>query len=74
MAATRSIGRLDVVFDAGRTFIEQKMDQMRMARAKRRVYRATYHELSALTDRDLRDLDIPRSDIKRLAWEAAYDH
>ncbi|WP_259650490.1 DUF1127 domain-containing protein [Roseobacter litoralis] len=45
---------------------------MRRAQAKRRVYRATYHEFSVLTDRDLRDLGIPRSNIKRLAMEAAY--
>jgi uncharacterized protein YjiS (DUF1127 family) len=46
---------------------------MRQALAKRKVYRATYSELSALTDRDLGDLGIPRSSIKRLAMEAAYD-
>ncbi|MBV1927177.1 MAG: DUF1127 domain-containing protein [Rhodobacteraceae bacterium] len=45
---------------------------MRKAQAKRKVFRATYHELSALSDRDLRDLGIPRSTIKRLAMEAAY--
>ncbi len=74
MALTRSQSGLDVVFDAGRTFFQQKLDQMRKAQAKRKVYRATYHELSTLTDRDLRDLGIPRSNIKRLAMEAAYGH
>ncbi|NOC94415.1 DUF1127 domain-containing protein [Ruegeria sp. HKCCD6228] len=48
------------------------MDAMRKAQAKRRVYRATYYELSVLSDRDLIDLGIPRSSIKRLAMEAAY--
>jgi len=72
MAITRSNSGLDVVFDAGRTFFQQKMDQMRKAQAKRKVYRATYHELSTLSDRDLRDLGIPRSNIRRLALEAAY--
>ena len=72
MAITRSNSGLDVVFDAGRTFFQQKLDQMRKAQAKRKVYRATYHELSSLSDRDLRDLGIPRSNIKRLALEAAY--
>ena len=72
MAITRSNSGLDVVFDASRTFFHQKMDQMRKAQAKRRVYRATYHELSGLTDRDLKDMGIPRSNIKRLALEAAY--
>ncbi|AEI95896.1 DUF1127 domain-containing protein [Roseobacter litoralis] len=72
MAITRSNSGLDAVFDAGRTFFNQKMDHMRRAQAKRRVYRATYHEFSVLTDRDLKDLGIPRSNIKRLAMEAAY--
>ncbi|WP_432817186.1 DUF1127 domain-containing protein [Sulfitobacter sp. JB4-11] len=72
MAIIRSNSGLDVVFEAGRTFFHQKIDQMRKAQAKRSVYRTTYHELSGLTDRDLRDLGIPRSNIKRLALEAAY--
>ena len=73
MAVTRSNSGLDVVLDAGRTFFHLKRDAMRQALAKRKVYRATLSELSALTDRDLRDLGIPRSSIKRLAMEAAYD-
>ena len=72
MAITRSNSALDVVFEAGRTFFHQKLDAMRKAQAKRRVYRATYYELSVLSDRDLTDLGIPRSSIKRLAMEAAY--
>lgn len=72
MSITRSISGLDVVFEAGRTFFNQKLDYIRKAQAKRRVYRTTYHELSVLTERDLTDLGIPRSDIKRLALEAAY--
>ena len=71
MAITRSNSELDVVFDAGRTFFHQKIGQLRKAFAKRKIYRATYHELSGLTDRDLQDLGIPRSNIKRLAMEAA---
>ncbi|MBT8169464.1 DUF1127 domain-containing protein [Ruegeria litorea] len=46
---------------------------MQHALARRKAYRATHHELSTLTDRDLQDLGIPRSNIKRLAMEAAYD-
>ncbi|WP_298936811.1 DUF1127 domain-containing protein [uncultured Ruegeria sp.] len=72
MATTRSNSGLDVVFEAGRTFFNQKLDTMRKAQAKRRVYRATYYELSVLSDRDLTDLGIPRSNIKKLALEAAY--
>jgi uncharacterized protein YjiS (DUF1127 family) len=73
MAVTRSNSGLDVVLDAGRTIFHQKRDQMRSALARRKVYRATFFELSALTDRDLKDLGIPRSNIKNLAMEAAYD-
>ena len=73
MAMTRSNTGLDVVLDAGRSIFHQKRDQMRQALAKRKVYRATLFELSALSDHDLKDLGIPRSNIKRLAMEAAYD-
>lgn len=73
MAITRSKSGLDVVLDAGRTLFNRKLDQMQKALARRKVYLATYHELSMLTDRDLNDLGIARSNIKRLALEAAYD-
>lgn len=73
MAITRSKSGLDVVLDAGRTLFNRKLDQMQKAFARRKVYLATYHELSMLTDRDLNDLGIARSNIKRLALEAAYD-
>ena len=73
MATISSRSRLDVVLDAGRTIFQQKQDQMRQALAKRKVYRETLFELSVLTDRDLKDLGIPRSSIKRIAMEAAYD-
>ena len=72
MAITRSNSALDVVIETGRTFFHQKMQQMREAQAKRRVYRATVFELSSLSERDLNDLGIPRSSIKRLAMETAY--
>ena len=73
MAVSRSNSGLDVVLDAGRTIFHQKRDQIRHALAKRKVYRATFSELAGLTDRELRDLGIPRSNIKRLAMEAAYE-
>ncbi|MGC1496705.1 MAG: DUF1127 domain-containing protein [Sulfitobacter sp.] len=73
MAITRSNNWLDVVLDAGRTFFHQKRNGMQRALAKRKIYRDTHNELSALTDRDLNDLGISRSNIKRLAMEAAYD-
>jgi uncharacterized protein YjiS (DUF1127 family) len=41
--------------------------------ARRKVYRATFIELVGLSDRELSDLGISRSGIRRLAMEAAYD-
>ncbi len=38
----------------------------------RRVYRRTLSELSELSGRDLADLGISRSEIRRIALEAAY--
>lgn len=40
--------------------------------AKRRMYRTTLTELSNLSTRDLNDLGIARSDIRRIAFETAY--
>jgi uncharacterized protein YjiS (DUF1127 family) len=40
--------------------------------AKRNVYLTTLRELQALTDRDLNDLGLARTDIKAIAMEAAY--
>lgn len=73
MATTQTNSGLDVGLDAGRTFFHQKFDQLRMALARRKVYRTTFAELSALNDRALGDLGIARSTIKRVARETAYD-
>lgn len=40
--------------------------------AMRRVYNNTKSELSALTSRELADLGIHPTEVKRIAWEAAY--
>ncbi|MFN3662681.1 MAG: DUF1127 domain-containing protein [Yoonia sp.] len=40
--------------------------------AKRNVYMTTLRELSSLSDRDLSDLGLSRTDIKAIALEAAY--
>ena len=37
-----------------------------------RLYRETYYSLSALTDRELMDLGVHRSEIRQVALEAAY--
>ena len=37
-----------------------------------RLFRRTMNELGMLTDRDLADLGLSRSDVRRVAHEAAY--
>ncbi len=43
----------------------------KIARARRAVYARTYDELASLTDRDLSDIGIARSDIRELALQEA---
>ncbi|MEQ6204503.1 DUF1127 domain-containing protein [Sulfitobacter sp. HNIBRBA2951] len=71
MAITRSISGLDAVSDAAHAFFHQKWDALLKTLERRRVCRTTRGELAILSDRELRDLGIPRSNIKRLALEAA---
>lgn len=40
--------------------------------ARKKVYRTTVLELNNLSSRELADLGIHRSEIKRIAYEAAY--
>ena len=42
-------------------------------RLRYRTYRATLAELSALSPRELDDLGIHRTEIRRIAYQAAYD-
>ncbi|MHC0054118.1 DUF1127 domain-containing protein [Actibacterium sp. D379-3] len=53
-------------------WLRRIVDVTRDELARRRVYRRTVSELSALNARDLADLGISRSMIRRLALEAAY--
>ncbi|MDF1873126.1 MAG: DUF1127 domain-containing protein [Vannielia sp.] len=55
------IGRIEA-------FIEARREGM----AKRHVFRKTLNELHALNSRDLADLGICRSQIRAIAYEAAY--
>lgn len=71
MAHLPAIARPIAVLDAGRTMFEQANNWVQSFLAYQKVYRSTYRELSALTDRDLSDIGIPRSNIKTLAKEAA---
>ena len=47
------------------------LNKMTEAVQRRRVYRTTMNELSALSDRDLSDLGLSRASIRRLAQDAA---
>jgi uncharacterized protein YjiS (DUF1127 family) len=44
----------------------------KIAAARRAIYNQTQRELFALTDRELNDLGIERSNIAQVAHEAAY--
>jgi uncharacterized protein YjiS (DUF1127 family) len=52
-------------FAAFRAEVAQKL-------AAHKVYKTTVNELSSLSNRDLADLGLGRSHIKRIALEAAY--
>lgn len=73
MAITSSQSGTEAFLTTLRTFFNHKRNQLRRAQERRKVYKDTFHELSQLTDRDLADLGIPRSNIGRLAREAAND-
>ena len=47
------------------------LNKLTEAIQRRRVYRTTVNELSALSDRDLSDLGLSRASIRRLAQSAA---
>lgn len=73
MTTIRSSSGLEVALNAGRTFFHQQRNQLQVSWARHKVYRKTYEELSALSDRDLHDLGIARGNIKQLAMETAHD-
>ena len=43
-----------------------------MRHEKRRTYHKTLRELTVLSSRELADLGLHRTEVKRIAWEAAY--
>ncbi|WP_408648460.1 DUF1127 domain-containing protein [Thalassococcus lentus] len=53
-------------------FEEWRMD-LRARLARRRVYKQTFGELSALSNRELADLGLNRTEIRRIAYQAAYE-
>lgn len=41
--------------------------------ARRNVYKTTFRELASLSDRELSDLGLNRTMIRRVAYQAAYE-
>lgn len=50
------------------------VEALKVKFARYRVYRETISELSSLSNRELADLGLNRSMIKRLALQAAYEN
>lgn len=48
-------------------------DTLRTGLAKRKLYHNTLNELQVLSDRELADLGLHRSMLRRIAYEAAYE-
>jgi len=42
-------------------------------RARKKLFRQTVREMSGLTASELADLGLARSEIRRIAWQAAYE-
>lgn len=68
MAVTNDIRFADAGLFAA---IRKQVAAMKTAYAQNLVFRQTVAEMSKLTDRDLTDLGIARSEIRNIALEAA---
>lgn len=55
------------------TRISALITDYRANAARRKIYRETLRELNALSARDLADLGLNRSEIRRVAYQAAYE-
>ncbi|WP_322893400.1 MULTISPECIES: DUF1127 domain-containing protein [unclassified Yoonia] len=65
----------NITFPANTSFVERLSGfRVNLADklAKRKVYLTTLRELQSLSNRDLADLGLSRSDIRFIAMEAAY--
>jgi uncharacterized protein YjiS (DUF1127 family) len=65
--AYTTYGKDELRFRSAHLFAE-----IRQRIANYRQYRRTLDELSALTDRDLDDLQLSRFSIRQVAWESVY--
>lgn len=60
------------LFERSLATVAQFLSNSAQRHAERRMFRETVTELSALSNRELADLGISRSEIGRIAWEAAH--
>ena len=68
MAAAQQISAVNIASPVG------FLDALLVKFVRYRLYRKTVNELSALSGRDLADLGLNRSEIKRVAYQAAYEN
>ncbi|MBQ4825245.1 DUF1127 domain-containing protein [Leisingera sp. M527] len=68
MAAAQQISAVNIASPVG------FLDALMVKFVRYRLYRKTVNELSALTARDLADLGLNRSEIQRVAYQAAYEN
>lgn len=72
--ATFNNAKLEIGFVSyTRQILRETNEWLRVAYQRRRAFRQTYDELNRLSDRDLADINLSRSDLGRIAWEAAND-
>ncbi|MEL7092111.1 MAG: DUF1127 domain-containing protein [Pseudomonadota bacterium] len=55
------------------TTVAQLFTEAAARRARNRIYRNTLAEMQTLSSRELADLGLHRSELKRIAWDAAVD-
>ncbi|MEL7164948.1 MAG: DUF1127 domain-containing protein [Pseudomonadota bacterium] len=48
-------------------------NELATRRARNRTYRNTLNEMQTLSSRELADLGLHRSELKRIAWDAAVE-
>ncbi|MFW2542020.1 DUF1127 domain-containing protein [Primorskyibacter sp. 2E107] len=54
-------------------FFSTLTGDLRARFSRRKVYKTTFRELASLSDRELNDLGLNRTMIRRVAYQAAYE-
>ena len=71
IANTQRNVRLNAAIETFQTRATGILSAVKMAKVRRARFNRTYLELSALSDRELADLAIPRSQIRHIAQQEA---